>query len=374
MLTPQAAFAALEESGVRFFTGVPDSLLKDFCAYVTDHAAEDRHVIAANEGAAVALAAGFHLASGDLGLVYMQNSGLGNAVNPLLSLADPAVYGLPMLLLIGWRGEPGRHDEPQHVKQGEVTLPLLASMGIACEVLPADEPEALATLRRAAETARRESAPVAIVARAGTFAAYALRRSGANPYPMTREEAVQIVAGALPPDAVIVSTTGMTSRELFEHRVASGGGSGRDFLTVGSMGHASQIALGLALAQPQRLVCCLDGDGALLMHMGAAALIGSRRPQRFLHVVINNGAHDSVGAQPTVGYLADLCGIARACGYLRVERAESAEELRTALAGALDGPVFLEVRVHPGARRDLGRPTSSPRENKEAFIRTLRGA
>lgn len=374
MLDAGRTVAALDAAGVRFFTGVPDSLLKDLCAYVTDHVPAERHVIAANEGAAVALAAGFHLASGDLGLVYLQNSGIGNAVNPLLSLADPAVYGIPLLLLIGWRGEPGRADEPQHVKQGEVTLPLLAAMGIETAVLAADDGAAAAQIAALAARARERGAPVALVARAGTFASYRLAAAAENPYPLGREQAVRAIADALPEEAVVVSTTGMASRELYEHRVARGQDPGRDFLTVGSMGHASQIALGIALARPGRRVVCLDGDGAAIMHLGALAIIGSRAPRALLHVVLNNGAHDSVGGQPTAGYTIDLPALALAAGYAGASRAEDSASLAIRLAAALTapGPHLLEVRVHPGARADLGRPSTSPEENKRAFVGRLR--
>jgi phosphonopyruvate decarboxylase len=376
MLDPATTLATLDAAGVRFFTGVPDSLLKDFCAYVAGHVPAERHVIAANEGGAVALAAGFHLATGDLALVYLQNSGLGNAVNPLLSLADGAVYGIPMLLLIGWRGEPGRHDEPQHLPQGRATLPLLEAIGVDAVVLADEDEAAAAQIRQAAARAREGERPVALVVRAGTFAPSGLPAPEGRPYPMSREDAVRRIVAAIPADAVFVSTTGMTSRELFEYRVATGEDPGRDFLTVGSMGHASQIALGIALARPDRRVVCLDGDGAAIMHLGALGLIGSRRPRRLLHFVLNNGVHDSVGGQPSAGYDIDLTGIARASGYADAVRVDDGGALHDRIGEALsgDGPAFIEARIHPGARPDLGRPTSSPADNKRAFVARLRRA
>jgi phosphonopyruvate decarboxylase len=280
-----------------------------------------------------------------------------------------------MLLLIGWRGEPGRHDEPQHLRQGELTLPLLAAIGVAHDVLPEEETAAAEALRQTLASARARSAPQALVVRAGTFTANAAAtaESGFARLPLSRAEAIRIVAGALPASAAIVATTGMASRELYEHRVTEGAEPGRDFLTVGSMGHASQIALGMALARADRIVCCLDGDGAVLMHMGALAIIGSRRPRRFIHVVLNNGAHDSVGGQPTAAREVDLRAVARACGYARTERVKTEAHLRSALAEAMHvlGPVFIEVHVRPGACPGLGRPQTSPRENKEAFMRRL---
>lgn len=374
MLDSRVIYDALRDVGVSFFAGVPDSLLKDFCFYLTDHADDSSHVITANEGSAVALAAGYHLATGNLGLVYMQNSGQGNAVNPLVSLADPDVYGIPMLLLIGWRGEPGRHDEPQHVKQGKLTLRLLSCLGIEHGVLPGTPEEAVAAVRKAVERARHESAPYALVVRQATFARYELRNSPANAYSLSREDAIKMLVDHLPESAAVVATTGKASRELFEYRAQMGDEPGRDFLTVGSMGHASQIALGVAFAQPGRPVYCLDGDGAAIMHLGSWATIGSRGPANFKHVLLNNGAHESVGGQPTAGLDIDFTAIARACGYRGAARATNRDELDAELDRFIrtEGPFLLEIRTKLGARADLGRPTTTPAGNKEAFMRRLR--
>lgn len=363
MLAAEAVLDALREHGATFFTGVPDSLLRELCACIEERASA--HVIAANEGAAVALAAGHHLATGGLPVVYLQNSGLGNTINPLLSLADADVYALPIILIIGWRGEPGVHDEPQHVKQGRVMLAMLDAMELPYRVLSHE-----VDIAWAAETARKESRPVALVVRKGTFAPYATRARSQEG--MTRERAIELVVDALDPRDVVVSTTGMISRELYETRMRRGEGT-RDFLTVGSMGHASAIAAAIALARSERQVFCLDGDGAYVMHMGSIAVQGQLGARNFKHIVLNNGCHDSVGGQPTVALQADLTAIARACGYATVDRltdeAGVAEAVR-ALRG-IDGPALLEVRVRPGSRADLGRPASSPRENKEAFVRFL---
>jgi phosphonopyruvate decarboxylase len=320
----------------------------------------------------VALAAGHFLATGRPALVYMQNAGQGNAVNPWMSLTDTAVYGLPHLLLIGWRGEPGRPDEPQHVKQGEITRALLDTLGIAHAILPDDPAKADVALDAAFKHCMEESAPYALVVRKGTFVPY---RPGSHPTAastLSREDAVIAVAKQMSDDAVVVSTTGKISRELYEYRDRAGV-LGRDLYCVGSMGHASQIALGLALARPERRVWCLDGDGAVLMHMGALAIIGQRRPSNFFHVVLNNGVHDSVGGQPTAGLTTDLAAVARACGYSRAESVDSLDGLETALGElrTVPGPLLLEVRVAPGARADLGRPKTSPRENRDAFMRYL---
>lgn len=374
MVPVSSFFDALKRGGADFFTGVPDSLLKDLCAYITEHA-RGAHVIAANEGNAVALAAGHHLATGRAAIVYMQNSGLGNTVNPLLSLADKAVYRIPMLLIIGWRGEPGVHDEPQHRAQGPLTIPLLRTLGIPHVILPQSERAAVRAAERAYARAQKEGRAVALVVRAGTFSPHALAAAPSS-YPLTREAALHIALGELPKNAVVVSTTGKLSRELFEWRKERGGRHGKDFLTVGSMGHASQIALGIALSKPRRPVYCFDGDGAALMHLGGWAIIGQEAPKQFRHVVFNNGMHESVGGQPTAGFDTDFPAIARACGYrvaLAASNAHSLEVAMQKLRRAV-GPAFLEIRVRGGSRKDLGRPTRTPLENKQDFMRTLRRA
>lgn len=373
MLSPKIFIESLAAKGVDFFAGVPDSLLKNVCAFISD-TLDDRHnIIAANEGAAVGLAAGHYLATGHIPCVYMQNSGEGNAINPLASLTDKEVYGIPVLLVIGWRGEPGVHDEPQHVKQGKVTLPLLDAMGIRHEILSQDETEFRGQLDEAVRLMSETGEAFAFIVRKNTFEPYTLQRHEINEYPLSREEAIQKVAPSLGAKDVIVSTTGMISRELFEYRTAQGQGHERDFLTVGSMGHASQIALGIALEKPGRRVWCFDGDGAALMHLGSMAIIADKAPENFVHVIFNNGAHDSVGGQPTVGLKVNLTGIAKAAGYKEAVSAATAEELDSALETVKGhkGPVLLEIRVHRGNRKDLGRPTTTPTQNRDAFMEFL---
>ena len=373
----------LKEVGIDFFTGVPDSLLKSFCAYVTDTCGEN-HVIAANEGGAVGLAAGHYLATGKPALVYMQNSGQGNAVNPLCSLADPDVYSIPMVLLVGWRGEPGVKDEPQHVKQGKVTVSLFETLGIPTEVLPDGETAALELARKMVERAKAESRPVALVVRKGLFAQYTLQNKRRDISDLKREVAIEMILRALPEDAVVVSTTGMISREVYETRERLGQGHERDFLTVGSMGHAIMIALGIAKARSDQQVVCLDGDGAALMHMGNMAIAGQALCGNLTHIVLNNAAHDSVGGQPTVGNDIDLMTIAEVVGYeivypdLRLplmspEKAQLASKLKQISWSGGHGnlPAFLEVKVAKGARKDLGRPKEPPQVNKKLFMEML---
>jgi len=357
--------------GVGFFSGVPDSLLKDFCAYITDHAEKQNHIIAVNEGAAVGLACGYHLATGRIPLVYMQNSGIGNAVNPLLSLADNEVYRIPLVLIIGWRGEPGVHDEPQHIKQGKVTCSLLESMGIPYAVLEKNDNDVNNQIEFCFNTIAKTGSSYALVIRKDTFAPYTLQKKEEHELHavMTREEAIEEIAGSR--GGIIVSTTGMISRELYELRDKTASGHERDFLTVGSMGHASSIALSIALQNRQLQVTCLDGDGAVLMHMGALAAIGAQKPGNYCHIVLNNAAHDSVGGQPTIAPYIDIPAVARACGYKNIYQAKTKEELKKILTEKHEGLTFIEVKVKKGSRKDLGRPKSTPIENKTAFMKFI---
>ena len=370
MIHSRAFFELLSRNGIEFYAGVPDSLLKHFCAYVTDQVASDRHVIAANEGGAMAVGLGYHLATGRIPLVYMQNSGLGNSINPLLSLCDPEVYSIPTILLIGWRGEPGVDDEPQHRKQGRVMLPLLEAMEIPHCVLPRDTAEAEIVVEAGIGIAERNSSPYALVVRRGTFEPFALVPETAPLSTLSREDAIKAIVDSLEPPDIVVATTGMASRELFEYREALLAGHAGDFLTVGGMGHASQIALGVALRRPDRQVYCLDGDGAAIMHMGSLAISGQSDCSNLKHVVLNNGAHDSVGGQPTAGFDIEIPAVAKSMGYEVVRAADCLSDLDESLLQLRNarGPGLLEVRVRKGARADLGRPTTTPIENKLAFM------
>jgi len=373
MIRPEFFIEALREKGIDCFAGVPDSLLKNICAYITDHFDAEHNIIAANEGAAVGLAAGHYLATGQSACVYMQNSGEGNIINPLASLTDQEVYNIPVLLLIGWRGRPGVHDEPQHVKQGKVTTGLLNVMGVNYEVLSKEEDKAAKQIEKAAKALANKEV-FALVIEKDTFEDYKLQNVEVNDLTMNREEAIQTVAAALGEKDCIVSTTGMISRELFEYRAAMNQGHERDFLTVGSMGHASQIALGIALAQPERRVWCFDGDGAAIMHMGSMAIVANKAPKNYVHVVFNNGAHDSVGGQPTVGLKIDLPAVAKAVGYKATYSVDSKAELESVLAkvNSFASPALLEIKVKKGNRKDLGRPTTTPIQNKEALMTFLK--
>ena len=374
MIRPEYFIEKLRENGIDCFAGVPDSLLKNICAYITDHCDAQHNIIAANEGAAVGLAAGHYLATGQPACVYMQNSGEGNIINPIASLTDPEVYNIPVLLLIGWRGRPGVHDEPQHVKQGKVTTGLLNTMGINFDVLSKEEDKAEKQIAKAIKALQNKEV-YALVIEKDTFEDYKLQNVEVNDLTMSREEAIQTVAAALGEKDCIVSTTGMISRELFEYRAAMNQGHERDFLTVGSMGHASQIALGIAMAKSDRKVWCFDGDGAAIMHMGSMAIVANKAPKNYVHVVFNNGAHDSVGGQPTVGLKIDLPRVARGVGYKHTYSVSTKEDLLTVLKEAtqVNELSLIEVKVKKGNRKDLGRPTTTPIQNKEALMGFLKG-
>lgn len=374
MLKPETFLSSLTDAGVSFFAGIPDSLLKQICACITEKLPVQDHIIASNEGAAVGLAIGHHIATGNVPLIYMQNSGLGNIVNPIMSLASNEVYAIPMLVMIGWRGEPGVKDEPQHVHQGRVTPATLDAMEMPYVVLSDDDAEARKQVIDAVEQARAGSMPVALLVRKGTFDTYSATRPAMLDLTLEREQAIIQAASATQENAAIVCTTGMPSRELFEYRARAGGKHETDFLTVGGMGHASQIAMGIALKKPNRPIYCFDGDGASLMHMGSMAIVGNSGLSNFVHIVFNNGAHESVGGQPTVGFNINLTQIASACGYVSAVSVDTADAVGSAIAAAqsADGPAFIEIRVLPGHRADIGRPTTTPQQNKTALMGFLK--
>ncbi len=365
----------VEIIGSDFYTGVPDSQLKALCNYLMDTYGIDpkHHIIAANEGNCTALAAGYHLATGKVPVVYMQNSGEGNIINPVASLLNDKVYAIPVVFIIGWRGEPGIHDEPQHIYQGEVTVKLLDDMGIESFIIGADTTDE--------EVAAKMDEFKSILA-TGKNVAFVIRKGALTDAPkvvyknantMVREEIIQHIVAASGEDPII-STTGKASRELFETRVANSQSHKYDFLTVGSMGHSSSIALGVALNKPDQRIWCVDGDGAVLMHMGSMAVVGANRPSNLIHVVINNGAHETVGGMPTVASNIDFVSIAKACGYPNAVSVDTFETLDAELEAAKNRKELslIEVKCSIGARDDLGRPTTTALENKQNFMEYLK--
>ena len=364
----------VETIGASFYTGVPDSQLKALCNYLMETYGIDpkHHIIAANEGNCTALAAGYHLATGKVPVVYMQNSGEGNIINPVASLLNDKVYAIPVIFVIGWRGEPGVHDEPQHIYQGEVTVKLLDDMDIKSFVVSKETTE---------EELQKVVACFDAELSAGKSVAFVVRKGALTDAPsveykndnvMVREEIIKHIVKVSGEDP-IVSTTGKASRELFEIREANGQSHKYDFLTVGSMGHASSIALGVAINKPESRVWCIDGDGAALMHMGSMAVLGANKPSNLIHIVINNASHETVGGLPTVANQTDIVAVAKACGYpyaVCVDDYESLDrELDTVKSrGEL---ALIEVKCSIGSRADLGRPTTTSLENKEAFMEYL---
>ena len=360
----------LDSIGIDFFCGVPDSQLSPFCDYIEENC---NNTIAANEGNAVGIASGYHLSSSKIPLVYLQNSGLGNIVNPVTSLTHKKVYSIPIVYVIGWRGQPGVHDEPQHIKQGAITLDLLELLDIDYIVI--NKETSFDELKSMFENDFLEKlssgSSVAIVVSKGAFEEYKIEKSNENT--LSREDAIKTIVDYLSEDDMVVSTTGKSSRELFEYREAKNHGHGNDFLTVGSMGHSSSIALGIALTIKDKRIICFDGDGAILMHMGSLALSGNKRASNFYHIMFSNSAHESVGGLPTV--MSDICisDVVLACGYNNVYNASNIDELNEVLPKFLqdNGPVFLNIDVSIGSRKDLGRPTTTPIENKNDFMKKL---
>lgn len=365
----------VEIIGADFYTGVPDSQLKGLCNYLMDTYGSDpkHHIIAANEGNCTALAAGYHLATGKVPVVYMQNSGEGNIINPVASLLNDKVYAIPVIFIIGWRGEPGIHDEPQHIYQGEVTVKLLEDMDIKLFIIGKETTD---------EEVEAAMADFRDILTSGKDVAFVIRKGALTDAPtveyknentMIREEIIRHIVKASGEDPII-STTGKASRELFETRVANRQSHKYDFLTVGSMGHSSSIALGVAINKSEQRIWCIDGDGAVLMHMGSMAVIGANRPRNLIHVVVNNGAHETVGGMPTVAGEIDLVAIAKACGYPNALCVDSFDALDAELEAAKGRKELslIEVKCSIGAREDLGRPTTTPLENKQNFMGYLK--
>lgn len=367
MISPKNLVECLATQGMDYYAGVPDSLLKDFCAYIDDYGAKYKHTITANEGNAIAMAAGYYMATAQYPIVYLQNSGLGNIINPITSVADKEVYSIPMLLIVGWRGEPNIKDEPQHIKQGRITPKQLELLDIPYKIVDknSNSDEIVAWAKR---TMDETSAPVALLIKKGVFESYKSERKPTISATLDRENVLNKLLSLIG-DACVVSTTGKTSREVFELRQQRKEKQ-RDFLTVGGMGHTLSIALGVAMGKPSKKVVCIDGDGSILMHLGALPIVGSIAPNNLTHILLNNAAHESVGGQPTVADKTDFAAIALASGYKAYKSASTLKELTVAWNELKDqqGPVMLEVIITTGSRDNLGRPTNTPTENKQAFM------
>lgn len=373
MISAEQFYDQLDKEGISFYTGVPDSLLKSFLQYVQEHAAAEQHIITANEGLALALASGYYLQSGKLPLVYLQNSGLGNLVNPLSSLADQEMYGIPMILLIGWRGEPGISDEPQHRKMGAITVPLLEVLGVPVFKLDHTTQDPLQTLTTAIQTAREKQNPVALLASADFFKSVKTEKSDkAVALPLQRESVIRQLINACTGDETVICTTGKSGREFYEQNKSAGNKIKKYFLSVGAMGHASHIALGIHMKSQSKTIL-IDGDGALLMHLGALPTISHFAKENFIHILINNGCHESVGGQPTEAFRADCSAIAKASGYQHTVLITDESELSAWLKSGLSSgdTQFAEIRTNAFSRPDLGRPPGNPLEWKNDFMSDL---
>lgn len=373
MVNQEQLFESLDKLGVKFFTGVPDSLLNDFCLYMVNNIPDGHHVMAANEGNAIAIAAGHYMATGNIPLVYMQNSGIGNATNPLLSLTHECVYGIPMVLVIGWRGDPSINDHAQHRKQGELTPVLMSDMDIPYEILDADD-TVIDKCTWAVEKAKEISSPVALIAKKAILTQKEKKQTYADSKLMNREEAVAAVMDVFGADAVYLGTTGRATREVHEQLLAHGIGEGHEWQNVGSMGHVSSVGLGLALACPDKRIVVFDGDAAAVMHMGALATNCRYKAGNMVHIVLNNGVNESVGGQPSAGYLIDLTTVAKACGYRNVGHyVESKDELQQIVRENQSGemPLFIDVHVRQGIRSDMPKLNIDHKAQKEALMRKL---
>jgi len=372
MINVKEFFCALTNLGIKNFSGVPDSLLKDICAYISDNTTANQHLITSNEGSAVAFAVGQYISTGQPSLVYMQNSGFGNAMNPLLSLADSKVYGVPMLVMIGWRGEPNVKDEPQHLKQGEIMEKLLDACDLPTIIIGAETKKIEKLLRSAVVASIANKQPVVLLVKKGAFGAYKPENKVKDIGEASREEAINMIVEASDANDIFVSTTGMASRELFENRVRNEQSHSRDFLTVGSMGHANMIALGIS-QNSNKHVFCVDGDGASIMHLGNLTSIGQSGSKKLIHIILNNAAHDSVGGQPTCADMIDIPLIAKASGYASVTSMSNLDDIKNYIKQIKrqSGPHLFEVKIKKGSRSNLGRPTTLPAQNKKAIMKVL---
>ena len=353
--------------------GVPDSTFKGLISYFSSqNGGVFKHLIASNECEDAAVASGYYLAHQRPALVYMQNSGFCKTLNPYTSLLSADVYSIPALLLVGWRGKPGKKDEPQHKMMGRIMLGLFNAMELEYTVL--EESTWEDQLEKARDYMGSKNRPYVIAIPKGLFDYFEIPQQDKNKAVLTREEALNIIVDNTSDDAVFISTTGKTSRELFETREQRKDYHGKDFYTVGSMGCASSIAFGVGLADSRKKIYILDGDGAALMQLGTMATIGHYKNSRIKHILLDNNAHESTGSQPTVSDSVNFPQIASACGYEYVESVENEEQLKKVLQqlennGKLS---LLVVKVKKGSRPDLGRPTTTPKENRDAFIRNFR--
>lgn len=364
-------FNALKDNKIDFFTGVPDSLLKEFCFCITENTNKNQHIINANEGSSIGLSIGYNLATNKIPLVYFQNSGLGNIINPFTSLVHDSVFKIPMLLFIGWRGEPGKKDEPQHVFQGKITKKILESLEIEYEILNTDTLESITQVKRIIKKIEVNQKPIAILVKKNSFSKYSFKSKGRKNN-LKREKCIEVILDKLEDEDIIISTTGKTSRELNELSEKNKLKNPM-FFTIGGMGHASQISLGISNNCSKR-VFCFDGDGSVIMHMGSLGIIGENAGSNYFHILFNNGTHESVGGQPTIGEKINFELLSVSLGYkdyFKITNEEKLSDFFKNTVNSIEGPVFIEILINSSSRQDLGRPKETPLEQKEKFIKLL---
>jgi phosphonopyruvate decarboxylase len=368
MINPKEFYDMLiKRAGHDFFAGIPDSTLKDFCSYIDDNS--NNHFITANEGSAISMGIGHHLATGETPFIYMQNSGIGNSLNPVLSMASKEIYQIPMVIFVGWRGENAKKDEPQHLHQGKVMIPAFGAMDLDYDLMPTNIKSAEALMEKVIRNLKSQPRPYFIIIKSGTFSEYKSETKETNNLSLTREEVIKKITQHSK-DAFYLATTGFTGRELFEIQ----NDHSKSFLSIGGMGHVSSIALGVANSKKDQKVIALDGDGSLLMHMGNMAIAGQSKLQNFIHIVFNNGCHLSVGGQKSIAQDIDLTKMAKACGYktFEISKEDELQDFLTKL-NDLKGPVFVNLLINRSSRADLGRPSQSPKEMKKIFMEKLNG-
>jgi phosphonopyruvate decarboxylase len=358
----------LKKNKINFFTGVPDSILKNF-SYVLDvNKKKITNIITANEGSAVALAAGNYLSTQKPALVYMQNSGLGNAINPLISVCHPKVYSIPMILMIGWRGSGNENDEPQHQLKGKITKKILKLLNIKFLVLK--NLKDLKKIKSLIYYSKNKKTPVAILIKDGTlYLNNNCKKNDKSNYYLTREIVINELLNKIKRNTRIISTTGYTSRELFQIRNNKKYKNGKDFYMVGGMGHSSMISLGYSLNSKNQVIC-LDGDGSLLMHMGSLISTGLKSKSNFKHILLNNGSHESVGNQKIDTLKVNFKNISKSFGYktyyLSKNNLSFIKNLRKFLK--LKGPSFFEILIKSQSIKNLSRPKNLLRIKKN-FIK-----
>ena len=363
----------LTKEELNFITGIPCSILKDFLSGLSEKKGQIEHIIATSEEEAMSIGVGYYLATAKIPIVYMQNSGLARSVDVLTSLANKEVYNVPILLLISWRGDPSKKDEPQHLKMGKITPKILKTLNIPYTVLSDSKPKIVKEIKVAKKYLENNSLPYAIIIKKGLIKPDQTKKQK-DVYLLSREETIKIIINNLKNDEVIISTTGKTSRELFEYRETKKQSHKTDFYTVGSMGCSAAIALGIALGKPKKKIFVFDGDGSVLMQMGSLATIGHYLPKNFYHIIFDNNTYDSTGGQKTVSDTVNFNKIAFACGYKNVKTVFTQKKLVNIIQNLKmsSGPKMLVIKIKNGSRKDLGRPTITPSENKKLLMNFLK--